>query len=108
MWIKCYVCLEKMVSGTCRSYNGKRYKCAEKGTEKRGDLIFGSSFDKKTIKNLFKKQSLQISSKNMEFDAKGVPNWSQNRCPKSSKINATNDKKKHQEIITHNKSWFSE
>ena len=39
------------------------------------------------IKNHFEKRSPQ----HMEFDAKGVPKWCQNRCPNSSKINAKID-----------------
>ena len=38
MWITSFKFLKKledMVSGTCSSYVGKRYKCAEKGCEKK-------------------------------------------------------------------------
>ena len=41
--------------------------------------------------NLLKKYSKIIKEtipQNMEFDAKGVPKWSQHRCQNSSKINA--------------------
>ena len=42
----------------------------------------------------------------MEFDAKGVPKWNQNRHQNSSKINAKTGNEKDQE--NHQKSCFSE
>ena len=78
--------MENVVSGTCMSYVRKRYKCAEEGCEKgqkREGTIVGflepfiliESY-KTNIQNFMKKRS----PKNMEFEAKGVPKWSQNRC----------------------------
>ena len=60
---------------------------------------FGSKIDSKNHKK-------NAHQKNMEFDAKGIPKWSQKRCQKSSKINAKNDNEKDQE--NHQKSCFSE
>ena len=69
-------------------------------------LTFGHIFDHKSIKNRFKKSSRKRSPQNIKFDAKGVPKWSQNRCQKSSKINAKTGNEKDQE--NHQQSCFSE
>ena len=48
-----------MVSDTCRSVRGRRYKSAEKGTEKRGyhRPSFGATYDKNDQQglNIYKK-----------------------------------------------------
>ena len=73
-----------MISGTCRSYQRKRYMCGEKGCEKvtkRRDAeeSICSHFAQKSIKNQFKKSSTKRSPKNIEFYVKGVSKWSQYR-----------------------------
>ena len=82
--------METNVSGTCRSYKGKRYKCAEKGCETKvmHRQSFGAIYDQQSIKNQFKNSSPKKSTDNMEFNAKGIPKWSPNRYQKSSKNNA--------------------
>ena len=99
---------EKVVSGTCTSYNGKRYKCDEKGIEQRviPRRLFGTIVDQKTINNLFKKSSKKRSTKNIAFYVKGIPKWSQNRCQNTSNINAKTGNEKDYE--NHQKSCFSE
>ena len=99
--------LENMVSGTCRFYVSKRYKCAENNV-KRGcayaypPLPFGFIFDQKSIKSLLTNSSQKRSPKNIEFDTKGVPTWSQNQYQKSSKINAqTGNEKDYKNIKNH-------
>ena len=57
--------------------------------------------DKPSIQTIIKKRS----PRNMEFDAKGVPNWSQHRCQHSSKTNAKTGNETVQE--NHQKSCFS-
>ena len=52
-------------------------------------------FYKDTIQQIIKKRS----PRNIEFDAKGMPKWSQNRWPNSSNINA--------KISIEQKSWKS-
>ena len=71
--------MEKVVSVTCRSYNCKRYKCDEKGCEKRRvrTPAVAGFLEPFLIKNRFKNSSKKRSPKNMEFDAKGIPKWSQ-------------------------------
>ena len=68
--------------------------------------LLGPSFDQKSITNRFNKSSNKRSPKNMEFDAKGVPKGSRNRCQNSSKINAKTCNGKDQE--NHQTSCFSE
>ena len=100
--------MENIVSDTCRSYVGKRYTCAEKGCGKGPkregtiSLLFGTSL----VLNRLKKSSKKRVQKNMEFDTKGVPKESRNRCQKSSKIKAKTGNGKDQE--NHQKSCFSE
>ena len=55
MWIILLVSekMENVASGTCRSYDGNRYKCAEKGCEKRDvrTLTVAGFLDPFLIKN---------------------------------------------------------
>ena len=68
-----------MISGTCRSYESKRYKCAEKGRDPPPTVLL--LLDPVLINNRLKTDSTnQIkkrSTKNMKIDAKGIPKWSQ-------------------------------
>jgi hypothetical protein len=81
------------------------------GAKKRGKgeyrlQFFGSLLGpfsiKKTIKKLYKNRS----PKNMKFDAKRLPKWSQNRCQNASRIDARPGIEKDQE--NHEKSCFTE
>ena len=70
-----------MVSGTCRSYVSKRYKCVRKRTD--GKRVPPPSFcdhflsknDQQTIQQINKK----TLPTNMAFDAKGVPKRNTNK-----------------------------
>ena len=101
-----------MVSGTCRSYAGKRYKCAETNVWKKDvhGLTLLLLLDPFLINNLSKVDA-KIHQKNahqqtLNLMPKGVPKWSQNRCPKSSKNNSKTSNEKDQE--NHQKSCFSQ
>ena len=66
--------LEKVVSGTCRSYVSKRYKCADKGCEKGGyrqtqnimflGHSFDQQFDNKSFQKFIKKKNNQLKTWN--------------------------------------------
>ena len=84
---------------------------AEQGrtSEEKGEAratSFGTIFDQNSIKIPSPKATGNQSPQNIEFDAKVVPKWNQNRCPKSSKINAKTGNEKDQE--NHPKTCFSE
>ena len=55
----------------------------------------GTIVDRNSIQNIIKKQSPQ----NSEFDAKGVPKWSPDRCQNSSKLDAKTGKETIMKII---------
>ena len=44
-------------------------------------LFWGTILNHKSIESRSPKSLKQRSPKNIEFDAKGVPKWIQNRCP---------------------------
>ena len=74
--------------------------------EETNHISFGAILFKIRIKNDSTNHQQKRSPKNMEFAAKGVPKWKQNRCQDSSQINAkTCNGKIHEK---HKKSCFSE
>ena len=66
-----------------------RKKVAKKDRKGEAQQLFlGTVVDQKSIKSRSHYSTKKRSPKDMEYDAKRVPKWSQNRCQNSSIINA--------------------
>ena len=93
IWFQALVSLTHVKGTSMRKKDTKRERCLADR-----HLTFGSIFDQKSITNRFKHSSKKKkrSPQNSDFDAKGVPKWSQIRYENSSNINAKTGNEKYQ------------